>query len=309
MDVKKQIKSLISHADIYKSQGLLKEAKDKYINAWKVIKENEKSISNHKSLQNALLKKIKALKLEIEKLENELPQMEMSEQVQKIIKEKFAFSNNEETAGLEGAVALTKFGQYGKALEEFNALLSKENLRLEAAKNIIRCHVGLDTIKEAVADFNKWAAGNLFSLEQINALRSFLQSILDKKDVNISLPVLENQEKTDKPSKPEEKTENNKPALNEDEILDISSVGIALDKEKTYEFDVSFQSGAIINLLISDREKELLDNLKEGDILGQVQFYSPIAMFEGQGIVASKSKIEAGPKTGHYSVDIQIKSI
>lgn len=309
MDVKKQIKSLISHADIYKAQGLLKEAKDKYINAWKIIKKNEKSINNHKSLQNALLKKIKALKLEIERLEHELPQREMSEQVQKIIKEKFAFSENEETADLEGAVALTKFGQYGKALEEFNSLLSKENLRLEAAKNIIRCYVGLDTIKEAVAIFNKWNGSNLFSSEQINTLRSFLQSILDKKEVNIILPSLENQEETGEPSKQEKKIENNKPAINEDEILDISSVGIALDKEKTYEFDVSFQSGAIINLLISDREKELLDNLKEGDILGQVQFYSPIAMFEGQGIVASKSKIEAGPKTGYYSVDIQIKSI
>ncbi|MDM8539439.1 hypothetical protein QUF70_22020, partial [Desulfobacterales bacterium HSG17] len=306
MDVKKQIKTLISHADIYKSQGLLQEAKDKYINAWKIIKENEKSISNHRSLQNALLKKIKALKLELEMLAHDLPQREMSEQVQKIIREKFAFSDNEETAGLEGAIALTKFGQYGKALEEFNSLLSKENLRLEAAKNIIRCHVGLDTIKEAVAIFSKWINSNLFSSEQLKTLRSFLQSILDKKGVDIILPFLEAQKETNGPAKSDGIDTHE---ISEDEILDISSVGIALDKEKTYEFDVSFQSGTIINLLISDREKELLENLQEGDILGQVQFYSPIAMFEGQGIVASKSIIEAGPKTGYYSVDIQIKSI
>ncbi|QTA81243.1 tetratricopeptide-like domain-containing protein [Desulfonema limicola] len=308
MDVKKQIKSLISHADIYKSQGLLNEAKDKYINAWKIIKENEKFITNHKSLQSALSKKIKALKLEIEILENEKPDREMSEQVQKIIKEKFAFSDNKETAELEGAVALTKFGQYGKALEEFNSLLSVEKLRLEAAKNIIRCHVGLDTIKEAVAFFNKWTKSDLFSYEQLKILHTFLQSILDKKGVNIILPLLENQEQVNELSMPDE-DEHEKTEISEDEILDISSVGIALDQEKTYEFDVSFQSGTIINLLISDKEKELLENLKPGDLLGHVQFYSPIAMFEGQGIVASKSKIEAGPKTGHYSVDIQIKSL
>lgn len=305
MDVKKQIKSLISHADIYKSQGLLQEAKDKYINAWKIIKSNEKSISNHKSLQSALSKKIKAIQFEMERLDKELPFKEMPENVQKIIKEKFAFSDNEENAGLEGAIALTRFGQYGKALEEFNALLANEKIRLEAAKNIIRCHVGLDTIKEAVAAFNKWNSADLFPKEDINTLRSFLQSILDKKSIDIILPFVESEDDLEQ-SLPEEEEP---PELNEDEILDISSVGIALDKEKTYEFDVSFQAGTIINLLISDREKELLDNLKEGDVLGQVQFYSPIAMFEGQAIVASKSKIEAGPKTGHYSVDIQIRSI
>ncbi len=52
----------------------------------------------------------------------------------------------------------------------------------------------------------------------------------------------------------------------------------------------------MISLLISDKEKELIENLKVGVTLNDIQFYSPIAIFKGKGIVSAKTKIESGPK-------------
>ncbi|HAO21711.1 MAG TPA: hypothetical protein DCQ37_15330, partial [Desulfobacteraceae bacterium] len=68
-------------------------------------------------------------------------------------------------------------------------------------------------------------------------------------------------------------------------------------------------SGNVINILISSTDKFLLEHLEVGISLDQVQFYSPMAMFNGKAVVSAKSKIESGPKQGYYSLDIKIKSI
>lgn len=348
MDIKNQIQVLWKEADLYQSQGLLQEAKETYLYLGELLKKNEKQIKN-KKIFTSLSEKIRNLNKEINRVENEPVFKEMPENVQKIIKTKFAFSKEGTSPELEGAIALAKFGQYEAAIKEFKALIQNDALRADSAMNIIRCYKIIDKIEIAVAEYQEWNMGNLFSLEELNKIRAFLQNILTKKGINQILPAIPPSKVKDSGFSEAEfaetqviepgamgfgisdnelaelekaKTEISEPeiaglAMAEQkfhgEIPDISSVEIALykgaKKGDIIEFDVSFQSGNTINLLISNNDKELLESLDEGMLLSNVRFYSPMAMFSGQGKITSKTQIETGPKQGDYSLDIEITII
>jgi tetratricopeptide (TPR) repeat protein len=326
MDIKKEIKSLLQQADVYREQGLLNEAKEKYVLAGKLVKKNEQQIKN-KSVLSHIMKKIKTINEEINKVESAPVQSYISEDVQNIIKEKFAFSKDKDTSELEGAIALAKFGQFERALKEFNQLIETESIRVDAAKNIIRCHMALDTIEEFIPQYEQWAKRkDMFTPEQLNKLRVFLQNIIDKKGIDKTLPKVEapkRMEASISAETEEEKIAESMEALadeymeeqeiDESAILDISYIGIKMEEGpnagQIVEYDVSFQSGSEINLIISNEDKELLESLQNGMMLSDVQFYSPIAMFNGKAMVVNKTMIEAGPKQGHYSLDLKIKSI
>ncbi len=98
----------------------------------------------------------------------------------------------------------------------------------------------------------------------------------------------------------------------EDEVIDINAIGITIDsgsqKGEIVELDVSFQSRNVISLLISQRNKHLIENLEVGDTLNDVQFYSPIAMFTGSCVVSAISEIKSGPRQGDYSLDLKAQS-
>ena len=98
----------------------------------------------------------------------------------------------------------------------------------------------------------------------------------------------------------------------DEEFLDITSIGITFDsgprKGKMVEFDVNFQSGNMLSLIISKQDQALIEDLKAGMELKDIQFYSPIAIFNGLGVVSSKTQIKSGPKQGDYCLDIRIKS-
>jgi tetratricopeptide (TPR) repeat protein len=298
MDVKERIKSLLQQADIYQAQGLLHEAKDRYMQAAQIIKQHEDVIRN-KTLLSSIAAKVRAINDDMKRLDESPLLKEMPEQVQEVIRTKFSFSKDDNLKDMEGAIALAKFGQYKRALREFNELLTREDIRMDVAKNIIRCHMAMDLIEDAAIQYEQWMSGNLFSTGQLGKLRFFLQNILEKKGIDRELPM------PDDPGREKETAQ--------EEILDISSVGITISegvkKGETIEYDVSFQSGNVINILISSTDKYLLEHLDVGITLDHVQFYSPMAMFNGKAIVSAKSKIESGPKQGYYSLDIKIKSI
>jgi len=308
--MKKEVKSLLNQAEIYKSQGLLRDAAAKYVQAAQLIQKNAGDIGNAKNMLGAISKKLQSVKEEIRKLDIAPEKKEMSEQVQEIIRTKFAYSKDEKRAEIDGAIALATFGQYVRALDEFRKLLTKENFRTEAAKNILRCHIALERYEDAVKQYQNWFSEKLFSGEPLLQIYRLLRDILEKKGFDAVLPNPE--EEKAETSQDDQILPEAEPGIGENEILDISSVGIPICEEqnsaKTFEYDVSFQSGSVINLLVSDRDKSFLNAIQPGTVL-HAQFYSPIAMFEGNAVVTSVARIESGPKTGYYSVDIKIQSI
>jgi tetratricopeptide (TPR) repeat protein len=281
MDAKKQIRSSIQEAELYKSQGLFDEAKEKYLSIVEFIQENEK-IQKKQHLIDSISKKISALEKEIEKIETAQISSEMSQKIQSFIKTILQEAEIYASQGLV-AQAKEKYSQAAEFLKKDDQLKNKKKL--------------LDGISKKISALEKKAKPE----EE------------KKKPTPPEVPVKD--EEAEVPIKDEEALEEEKKEEIEEEIqefIDISSIGITLDhgpeKGRVVELDVSFQSGNMINLIISSKDKAMIENFKAGDKLNGIQFYSPIAIFKGSGIVSANTQIDSGPKQGDYRLEIKILS-
>lgn len=310
MDIKQHLKSMLQEAEIYRTQGLISEAHGKYQDALKFVNSLD-NLKNKESLLSAIGDKIQALDNTKEKVEQGPSSPELSKKAQDLIKNLFAFSANkdDDAAALEGAVALAKFGQFDRALKDLNALLEKESLKVEAAKNILRCYLATGSTEEAVNQYHQWHADERFQSNQLELVRVYLDDALQKKGITASLPEpVSTGETTGLAEDPGAAVQEE----SEEEFLDITSIGITFDsgprKGKMVEFDVNFQSGNMLSLIISKQDQSVIEDLKAGMELQDIQFFSPIAIFNGLGVVSSKTQIKSGPKQGDYCLDIRIKS-
>ena len=325
MNIIKKIKTLLKEAELYHSQGLLYEAIAKYNDATELIQNNEQ-IKNKQSLIEGISKKINALKRDISKIELAPKKPEVSENIQDLIKKMYAFSPDmdEDAKALEGAVALAKFGQFKRAILDLNELLKRESTRVDAAKNIIRCHMALFSIDDAISQYEKWLLDDIFQPNQLNQIYIFLGSLLKSEGVEQTLPKTKDEvdivkvtpSLEDEPvqvSEPEdvglEKSEAESEAGSED-VLDVNSIGITVDagpqKGHVYEFKVRFQLGKVVSLLIPSRDKDVVDNFKVGTEIHGVQYYSNVGLFKGSGLVSAVKEITIGPLRGDYCVDIEV---
>jgi tetratricopeptide (TPR) repeat protein len=332
MSVAEQIKTLLKEADLYQRQGLLNEAKERYKKATNILKENS-NIANSQDLISAIVKKVVELNQKVTRINQALSKPEVSERKQDLIKNLFGGvrADDEPNRHLEGAIALAKFGQFERALEEFEQLLQHEGVRVAAAKNIIRCHLELSAPQNAIGRYGNWVEDDRFTPTQLSKIRFFLEQRLNRLGVKTTLP--ERAQEVDINELEAETVEGSDdgtgalemvPTGNdsvaplqgielpeeEEEFLDINSVGIQIksgpNKGHVIEFDVSFQTGNAINLIIPSKEKELLEELNAGAKLQNMQFFSPIAILNGSGVVTAKTRIKSGPKEGDYSLDITI---
>ncbi|MBU2621104.1 MAG: hypothetical protein KKD92_02145 [Proteobacteria bacterium] len=318
MSIKEQVKSVLREAETYRTQGLFNEAMVKFKYASELIEKNVKP-ENSRLLIEGITKKIELLKKTISKYNDPEKPPEMPVEIQNLIKEKFSFSTDKESAALDGAIALTKFGQFDRAIKEFKELLKMESFRLVAAKNILRCYFASSSssssAKAAVSQYKEWLPPGLFTSGQLEKIKVFLENLLKEKGVEIKLPAVK--EEVAAKNAPDKAMPATKPLIEmpeseeeEEEFLDISSVGIILEtggkKHPELIMDVSFQSGNMVSLIVPLREKLLIENLKAGLKLNHVQFYSPIAILNGSGVVSAFTRIGSGPKMGNYSLDLKM---
>ncbi len=298
MSDRERVESLVREADTYRSQGFLAAAKKKYIELLEFIQGHGK-YSKNKKLINAVQGKIRSIEKDMTEVTKADAKPQLSKETQDLIQKLFSFSKNKETATMEGAVALAKFGQYQKALTEFMRLMDEGILPLEAAKNILRCHLSLSPPEVALSQYKNWVSRNDFPPEDLIYLRRFLKNLLDKRGVKVEIPeIVERAGKIKRKKKAEE------------EVLDISSVGVPLDwgplKGETVEFEVSFQSGNTISIIVPSDKTQILEAFRPGVKLKEMQCYSLIAVFNGSGVVSGKSEITSGPKKGDFTLDITI---
>ncbi len=316
MDIKKQLKSMLQEAELYSMQGLIAEARAKYQDAYSFVQQIA-NLKNKESLLKAIDAKFKAISDTKEKVEKGPSSAELSEKAQDLIKNLFSFSENKDTdsAALEGAVALAKFGQFDRSLNELKPLLQKEGIRVEAAKNILRCHMATSSNEEAVSQYHRWCSEELFKPNQLEMVRVYLEDILQKKGIEANLPSplsVENVTASVELAETDPALESVDDQDNEEEFLDITSIGITFDQGphqgNMVEFDVNFQSGSMLSLIISKKDQSLIEGLTAGMKLEDIQFFSPIAIFNGSGVVSSKTQIKSGPKQGDFCLDIRIVS-
>jgi tetratricopeptide (TPR) repeat protein len=298
MSEKDLIRSLLKEADLYRTQGLLSDAKSKYVQVLNIIGKS-KILANHKQLIAGVKSKVRAVDKSLNELRDTPEKPALSEDLQDLIKKLFAFSQTKEAAAIEGAVALAKFGQYEQALKEFHNLLEKGILPVVTAKNMIKCYAALKTPEAAVAQFAKWKTRDFFSTEDLKYIRTFLKTSLEKEGFKPDIPEVE--AKPSLPSKAKKK---------EEVFLEISAISIHLQggpmAGQTMDFDVHFQSANTVTILIPAVQKNVADTLVPGTRLQDIQCYSPITVFRSTGTVSGTAKIKQGPRRGDYTLDITI---
>jgi tetratricopeptide (TPR) repeat protein len=331
MNIIKKIKTLLKEAELYHSQGLLYEAIAKYNDTTELIQNNEQ-LKNKQNLLEGISKKINVLNKDLSKIELAPKKPEVSENIQGLIKKMYAFSPDidEDAKALEGAVALAKFGQFKGAISDFNELLKKDSTRVDAAKNILRCHMALFSIDEAISQYERWLLDDIFNPNHLNIIYLFFESLLKSEGVVKTLPKTKEQvDKVKVPvsseddqvqvSEPEdaglEKTEDKsedevESEAESEDVLDVNSIGITVDsgpqKGHVFEFKVRFQLGKVVSLLIPSRDKDVIDNFKIGSEIHGVQYYSNVGLFNGSGLVSAVKEITIGPLRGDYCVDIEV---
>jgi len=303
MNLGDKIKNYFKEAELYSEHGLLAEALERYRSVEGLVK-STRGIRNRDGILKKIAKKIESTSQKLQKLDGVQATQKVPEDAQSLMKEMYTFDDPEAkgSAALGGAVALARFGQYDEAIEELNRLLEYDKLRLEAAKNILWCWVQQSYSEYAVSLYQKWLKNKLFPPDELETIKSYFNELMDEAGVDHEIDDVESQQTIEPDSE-----------VDDDEILDISAVKFILPRgpregEKV-ELEISFQSGKYIQMMISRKEKELLDSINPGDLLKDIVFYSPVAIFYGEGFVSSKSAISAGPKKGDFSLEIKIIKI
>lgn len=299
MDIKKHIHIILKEIEAYRSHSLFNEAKIKCKELEDLVQQSNQ-IKNKQKFLTSVTNKIRDLEKDSFQFDKMGASVQMSPEEKALVKKLFSSPKRKgsDSAILEGAVALLVFGQFKVALEEFNRLLNNDSLRVAAAKNIIRCHIGLNDLDNTVAHYQQWFDSGRFTPKQLETIRPFLQGILNKRGITKSLPETE--------SKPD----GGEQEIKEEKFIDILSVVISLgDKskiKKSFELDVSFQRNNIINVIVPGANKALVDYMKVGSELKNIQFFSYNIIFMGSCFISEKNQINFGPKKGNYSVIMKI---
>ena len=94
-----QIKSMVKEAEIYRTQGLFNQSKEKYLELIQFIK-NHKQLSNEKKLIDAVNKKIQAIEDALTEIDQATDTPQLSEDLQNLISRLFSSSKNKEFSHL-----------------------------------------------------------------------------------------------------------------------------------------------------------------------------------------------------------------
>ncbi len=287
----------MKEAQLYQTQGLLAESREKYLKALHFIGRDQQSF-NRGQLAGAVKNRIRAVEDIMTEIDQAAMMPELSHNVQSLINRLFAISNDKEKGEFKGAMALAKFGQYERALEEFHKLLKKGTMPVIAAKNIIMCHLIFSSPEAAVGQFEQWVSCEMLSKEDLKEIRSFLENSLEKNGIDNRLSEI------DEPAPEPDETE----AEEDAGILLISTICVPLEEGQpegdTLEFDVASQTGDIISVLVRTDQQELMDIFRLGNSLPCIQCYSQSALFICSGTVFGKTRIDYGPKKGDYVSEI-----
>jgi len=311
MSIKERIKLLLKEAELYKSQRLLREAREKYTLVVAILQQ-QTSIQNRESLIAAIEKKRASLDKAIAKWDQSQVNPEVSGKVQDLIKRLFTLSEeggSDEEKEVNEAITLAKFGQHRKALQEFSRLVHVPSVCILSAKNAIKCYLELFESAEAVETVRGWWRDGCFTPEQYGSITAFMQSTYEKKGIVWDDGMMD----ADTGAVEEDPFADPFADSFDDDIIDITSIGINFEsgsmEGQHVELDVSFQSGSLLSLIVTRSETVLLLHLKTGQSIHDVDFYSPIAIFKGSAVVESNTEILSGPKKGDFSLDIRIDSI
>lgn len=302
MNIKEEIQKLLRELEVYRSHGLFVEAKEKCKTLEKLIQQSDR-LKNKQKLLDVVSKMVRDLENDAREFEETAASAQMPAGEQKLVKDvpPFSAKKKAEPATIDGATAALLSGQFEKALSEFNELIKIDSYRVVAAKSILRCHIELSSFDDAVMQYNLWFLSDQFTSGGLEKIHAFLKDALQKRGVDEFLP------------KPEKVTDDTVDEVQEEEFLDILSLKISLDdefqEEKEMMLDVSDQEGSLVSVIVPCDYRSLIDKLKVGSTLKDVQFHSPSVVFIESCVVSAKNQIKSGPKKGDFTFVMKILNI
>ena len=293
MSEMKQVRSLIKQADACHAEGLLAESRGKYKEILRFLESN-RHLQECEKFTETVRERLRDVNKDISEIRRVPAIQELSPQLQGLIKTLFTFSETKEAAAVESAVGLAKGCHYEEAVRELRKLIKEGIFPRIAAKNILRCFLSLSLPEAAVAQFKEWLWIETLSHADLRSVRDLLLSLLRKKGMSDLVPALSGEILTS--------------AKARDDFLDIFSITIRFHDGKRHRFtvglDVVHQIGALSSIVVSSADRALLDSLRVGKTLRDIQFDTPVTVFRGSGIITRKSLIEKGPGKGNYLIDI-----
>ena len=290
---------LIREIETYRAHCLFAEARKRAVELANIILENER-LKNKKKLLMAVVDRIETIEEEAEAFTAVEKSNRLSNSERRWVRKVFssAFEPGTDAAAYEGATALMVFGQFGAALTEFEVLLKSGDFRVPAAKNIVRCLLGIGSPKRAVARYRQWLKEDAFDPQQLEVIRVFLQRALTSRGFSVTLP---------KPKMPEPEPVEKAPV---ELTLDLLSVTVTVEEsgsEKTrHSLEVNHQRGKTISLIIPGKEQELLQMLSPGRTLTDVMFESTDLTYYASCVVYGNSPIRVGEKKGDHTITLKL---
>lgn len=300
MDPTAEIEKRFKEAEIYRSHGLLKESKDVYEQIADLVEQLQPG-ERKQGFEDSIAEGKRLLKDEFEEVKELTQKARVSSKAQDVMKDLFSYPAGEsaEKSDLEGALSLMSFGQYERALEELRRLFKEEPLRFKAAENILQCHLELGSADHALAEYQNWRTGDVFSEDEIEKLSAAFEGSLREKGINKSIEQLWSGAKI---------------RVDQDlqiEILDFIFIEITIEegplKDQAIDIDVNWQTDRLIRILVPDSRVDLLEQVYTGAKLRRVRYFSSHAFLNGAATVVSKRPIPGDFEETSYVVDLRME--
>jgi tetratricopeptide (TPR) repeat protein len=298
MNLRSRIQTLLKEIEVYSAHALYADARRKCAELAELI-DGCGNIKNKDTLLGAISKKRRNIEAAARNFEGNGKAKKMSEKEMDLVKSLVSVSEEDgnDAANWEVARACLVMGQFDKALDEFNRLIDNRYQLLSTAKNVMRCYIGLSCMDDAVEKYNEWFNAGIFSAEELENIRTYLQENLKKRNIDRTLPI------------PDAAGDGPQGAASE-EFIDILSVKFAANgksnKQVQAALDVHSQKGTTISVIVPGSSKELLEILQDGRRIKNVELHSSSIVFTDHCLVSDKREIESGPKKGDYTVSMKI---
>jgi len=271
MSEMKQVHALIKQADACHARGLFAESRGKYKEILSFLESN-RNLQNSEKFTEAVRERLRDVNKDISEIRRVPAIQELSPRLQRLIKTLFTFSSTKEGAAVETAVALAKGCHYAEAVRELRKLIREGILPRIAAKNILRCFLSLSLPEVAVAQFKEWLFIETLSHADLRSVRDLLVRSLRKKGMSDLVPALSGEILTSVKAR--------------DDFLDILSIKIHFYDGKrhryTVDLDVVYQIGGLASVVVSSADRALLDSLRLGKTLRDIQFDTPVTVFRSR---------------------------
>ena len=297
MNLKDKINQIFNEIELYSSQALHSHAKRRCVKLAEMVR-GSAQLKHKEALLETISRKINSIEENARKFEGKSRKMSSNEL--DIVKRLVFVSGEADSDAADWEVARAYFilGQYDKALRGFNRLIGNRYKLVPSAKNVLRCCIGMSAMDDAIAKYHEWFLSGIFSLDQLENIRTFLQAIMYKKNINtlLSIPRVEGVDH-----------EQGKP---DDEYIDIIAVKLGMNGDSSEGMetmlDVTYQKGEKFNVVVPKNNQALLDFLKIGKEIKSLELYSSSIIFTDQCLVCERSKIKSGSRQGDYSVCMTI---